>query len=564
MVIQKLPTGQPLQSEGVSRSASGKLQFGASKQNKVLRDGEGRSLGMAWSYDDVVLLGGARTPFGKNGGSLSQVGADTLLKTAMQGTLDKVGLSPEQVDNTLVGNIIANDSHGRFMHKQVPNDLGVPYTAIASEVNRLCGTGFELLRTAADYLTDGGDGVILTGGVENMSRIPLIDDQFLPDAMAFGAEAKARLTEAGTAAMAAGAEYFEELGQESTDTKVMVGAVTKRLIKGDFAGARRLIDKSQAALKAKADFEAVQAEMEEKKAATLGNRKVAQRYAENPGMVLNDGLTDTHAGMVMFQTADELAVRKGISRRDADEYSALSQQRATEAWQAGRFNEDVVPVVLEDGTVVDKDEHLRPGTTADKLGKLGVLDTNREDAITTAGSASGVVDGAAALAVSTGKFAAEKHLPVLAKIKSIAVTGCDPKIMGYGPKVAAQEALKAAGLKLDDMDIVEINEAFAAQVLGVAKSLADEEGVDYDELLGKLNPDGGSIALGHPLAASGTRITLHAANQLKEQDKRFALVSACIGGGQGIAVVIENPGSDWTPPADPDGSEEFRRIGPVV
>ena len=167
----------------------------------------------------------------------------------------------------------------------------------------------------------------------------------------------------------------------------------------------------------------------------------------------------------------------------------------------------------------------------------------------TPGSASGIVDGAAAMLVSTGKLAKEKNLDVLAKLNSVAVTGCDPEIMGYGPVRAAQEAVKSAGLTLDDLDYIEINEAFAGQALSVLKALAEDHakatGRDtkqvFDNLMERFNVDGGAIALGHPLAASGSRITLHAANRLKQDGKRFALVGACIGGGQGIAMVVENP-----------------------
>jgi acetyl-CoA acetyltransferase family protein len=210
------------------------------------------------------------------------------------------------------------------------------------------------------------------------------------------------------------------------------------------------------------------------------------------------------------------------------------------AIEAGRLKEEIRPVRKEDlktGRLpkgvneVAKDEHPRD-TNAQKLAKLATIQ-NREDAIHTAGSSSGLVDGAAAVVVSTGLMAQEKNLPILAKLRSVAVTGCDPKIMGFGPARAIPAALNAAGVKLEDVAFVEVNEAFAGQALAVAQAL----NIPSE----KLNPDGGAIAYGHPIAATGSRITLHAAHRLKQEGQKFAVVSACIGGGQGIAMVLENP-----------------------
>jgi acetyl-CoA acyltransferase 2 len=256
------------------------------------------------------------------------------------------------------------------------------------------------------------------------------------------------------------------------------------------------------------------------------------KSASAMGDSLWDALTDSYTGMPMAITAENLAEKYTISREETDAYGLLSQQRWSAAQAAGRFNSElaVIEIPTKKGvTRVEKDEHPRPETTIESLKKLPPV--FKKEGTVTAGSASGIGDGAAALIMTTEENAKARGWKILGRLVSWGVSGCDPKIMGIGPAPAARAALKRAGLELSQMDLVEVNEAFAAQYIAVEKEL----GLDRE----KTNVDGGAIALAHPLAASGARITTHLLYAVAERKKRYALGSACIGGGQGIAVIIE-------------------------
>ncbi|HVM75929.1 MAG TPA: acetyl-CoA C-acetyltransferase [Candidatus Saccharimonadales bacterium] len=244
------------------------------------------------------------------------------------------------------------------------------------------------------------------------------------------------------------------------------------------------------------------------------------------------GLTDSYCGMPMALTAEKLAEQKGITRKDADAYALRSQQAAEEAVRAGYFKEEISPVEVKQGRksfVVSEDDHRRPDTTMETLEKLPP--SFKKDGMVTAGNASGIVDGAAAVVVTRERTARERGLKPIGRIVSWAVTGVDPTIMGIGPVPATRKALQAAGLTLSQIDRIEVNEAFAAQYLAVEKEL----GLPRD----KTNVNGGAIALGHPLAASGTRLVITVLNELRRRGQRYGLATACIGGGQGIAIIVE-------------------------
>jgi acetyl-CoA acetyltransferase family protein len=245
------------------------------------------------------------------------------------------------------------------------------------------------------------------------------------------------------------------------------------------------------------------------------------------------GLTDSYCGLPMALTAEKLAEQYGVTRKDADAYALRSQQAADAAYKACRMKEELVPVEVKQGKktiVVSEDDHRRPDTTMEILEKLPP--SFKKDGIVTAGNASGIVDGAAAAVVTREKTAKERGLKPTGRIVSWATVGVDPSIMGIGPVPSSQKALHAAGLTLDQIDRVEVNEAFAAQYLAVEKAL----GLNRD----KTNVNGGAIALGHPLAASGTRLVITLLNELKRNGLRYGLATACIGGGQGIAMIVEN------------------------
>ena len=258
------------------------------------------------------------------------------------------------------------------------------------------------------------------------------------------------------------------------------------------------------------------------------------------GGVLEDflmvGLTDSYCGMPMALTAEKLAAQAGITRRDADAYALRSQRAADAAAKACFLKEEIVPVEVKQGRksiVVSEDDHRRPETTMETLEKLPP--SFQKDGIVTAGNASGIVDGAAAVVVTREKTAKERGLKPIGRIISWAAVGVDPSIMGIGPVPATRKALHLAGLKLEQIDRVEVNEAFAAQYLAVEKEL----GLSRE----KTNVNGGAIALGHPLAASGTRLVITVLNELRRKGLKYGLATACIGGGQGIAMIVEALGN---------------------
>ena len=234
------------------------------------------------------------------------------------------------------------------------------------------------------------------------------------------------------------------------------------------------------------------------------------------------------AYMPMGETAENLARKYQITREEQESLAVASHARAAAAWDDGKFAGEVIAVETSDGTV-ERDGCIRPGTNAEVL--AGLEPAFDADGTVTAGTSSPLTDGAAAVLVCTEDYAARNGLSVLARIKSIAVAGCLPEIMGYGPVVSSEKALARAGLKMSDIDVIELNEAFAVQALACARELS----IDLESM----NIDGGAIAIGHPLGATGARITGKAAQILRREDKRYALATQCIGGGQGISTVLE-------------------------
>ncbi|XP_011824445.1 PREDICTED: 3-ketoacyl-CoA thiolase, mitochondrial [Mandrillus leucophaeus] len=245
------------------------------------------------------------------------------------------------------------------------------------------------------------------------------------------------------------------------------------------------------------------------------------------------GLTDQHVQLPMAMTAENLAVKHKISREECDKYALQSQQRWKAANDAGYFNDEMAPIEVKTKKgkqTMQVDEHARPQTTLEQLQKLPPV--FKKDGTVTAGNASGIADGAGAVIIASEDAVKKHNFTPLARIVGYFVSGCDPSIMGIGPVPAISGALKKAGLSLKDMDLVEVNEAFAPQYLAVEKSL------DLD--ISKTNVNGGAIALGHPLGGSGSRITAHLVHELRRRGGKYAVGSACIGGGQGIAVIIQN------------------------
>jgi acetyl-CoA acetyltransferase family protein len=248
-----------------------------------------------------------------------------------------------------------------------------------------------------------------------------------------------------------------------------------------------------------------------------------------------EALTDTYCGFSMAQTAENLAEEYDISREEVDGYALRSQRLAKAAWDEGRFDDEVISVTLLERGVETEfrfDEHIRPETTLEGLGSLRPY--FKKDGLVTAGNASGIGDGSAALVISDAEFTSAHGLQTMGSLVSWAVAGVPPRIMGIGPAPAARKALDKAGLALDDMDLIEVNEAFAPQYVAVEKEL----GLHRD----KVNVNGGAIAVTHPLGATGARITTHLLHELGRRGGGLGLGSACIGGGQGIAVIVRVEG----------------------
>ncbi|MBB1247105.1 acetyl-CoA C-acetyltransferase [Streptomyces durbertensis] len=356
-------------------------------------------------------------------------------------------LDPAAVDDVVLGVVSPHSDQGSDLAKVAAIAAGLPDTVAGVQENRFCASGLEAVNMAAAKVRSGWEDLVLAGGVESMSRVPL----------------------------------------------------------GSDGGA----------------------------------------WAMDPMTSFETNFVPQGIG------ADLIATVEGFSRRDVDEYAALSQERAARAWKEGRFDRSVVPVVDRAGlTVLDRDEHLRPGTTADSLaklkpsfadiGELGGFDAvalkkyhwvERIDHVHHAGNSSGIVDGASLVAIGNAEVGRRYGLTPRARVVSAAVSGADPTIMLTGPAPASRKALAKAGLTIDDIDLVEINEAFAAVVLRFVRDM----GLDLE----KVNVNGGAIALGHPLGATGAMILGTLVDELERRDLRYGLATLCVGGGMGIATVVE-------------------------
>ena len=251
--------------------------------------------------------------------------------------------------------------------------------------------------------------------------------------------------------------------------------------------------------------------------------------------MLWETLVDNHAGCGMGMTAENLAEKYSISREEQDEFAVASQAKATKARESGRFAEEIAPVILKgrkgEEVIFDQDEHIREGTSMESLAKL--KPSFKKEGSVTPGNSSGINDGAAAVVLASEEYVNSNNLKPLAKVVSWGIAGVDPTIMGIGPVPASKKALDKVGLTLDDIGLFELNEAFAAQSLAVLKEL----GIPQE----KVNVNGGAVALGHPVGSSGARVAYSLALEMKKQGVKYGLATLCIGGGQGIAVILENP-----------------------
>ena len=379
---------------------------------------------MSQSQSGAVIVGYARSPFTPAGkGALARVRPDDLMAQVVRALIERTGAKPEDIEDIIIGCAFPEGEQGFNIGRVVGFLADLPITAAGAQVNRWCGSSMSAIHMAAGAIAAGAGDLFVCGGVESMSRVPMLG---------FNPVLNARL------------------------------------------------------------------------------------QAEKP---------DSYIGMGM--TAENLAQRYQIDRDAQQRFAVTSQQRAAAAQAEGRFADEIVPIQTKGGMVAE-DGCIRGDTT--EQGLAGLKPAFLATGTVTAGTSSPLTDGASAVLVASAAYAEKHGLPVLARIASMSVAGCAPEVIGIGPVPAAHKALARAGLEMGAMDLVELNEAFAAQALAVERDLM----LDHS----RVNLDGGAIALGHPLGASGARITGKAASLLARTGGKYAMATMCVGGGQGVATVL--------------------------
>ena len=397
---------------------------------------------------DAFICDAIRTPVGRYGGGLSKVRTDDLGAAPIKALMVRNNeVDWAQVDDVYYGSANQAGEDNRNVARMSGLLAGVPLEVGGATVNRLCGSGMEATAQGARVIRVGEAEMVITGGVESMSRAPFV------------------------------------------------------MAKADVAFSRK---------------------------AEIYDTTIGWRF-------VNPKMEELYGVDAMGETAENLAEERQITREDQDKFALWSQKKAEEAQKLNRFANEIVPVVVPqrrgEDTLMEADEHPRHGTTMEDLSELRAA--FKKGGSVTAGNASGVNDGAAALLLAAERAAIKHGLKPRARIVGAAVAGVPPRIMGIGPAPATRKVFEKTGLALDDMDVLEFNEAFAAQALACTRDLGI---ADDDE---RINPNGGAIALGHPLGMSGARLITTALNELERIDGKYALCTMCIGVGQGIATIIE-------------------------
>jgi len=403
--------------------------------------------------EDVVIVGGARTPFcewqggkrgdGKPGGLLKDVSAIKLGEAAIKGALEKTKTSPENVDHVVMGYALQTCDQAIFGARHAGLGAGIPQEVPMLTLSRICGSGIQSIVTGAQMIMLNEASTVVAGGMENLSQAPHV---------------------------LRGMRDTYKLARPPKEGDVLA--------------------------------------------------KDMEDY-------LFTNLLDGMCGSFMAQTSDEICKRKGVTREETDEFAALSHSRTASSIDSDIWEQEIVEV---DGVTHKDEDHVVRGSTPESL--AGLRTAFGPDSLVTAGNASGVVDGGAAVVIKSATRAKEDGDKPLARIISWGIVGLEPAIMAYGPVPSSRLALEKAGLSIEDIDRWEINEAFAGQAVACIKDL----GLDID----KVNVNGGAVGLGHPLAATGTRLVLTLAHELNRCGGRYGVATACIGGGQGISMVIES------------------------
>jgi acetyl-CoA C-acetyltransferase len=389
--------------------------------------------------ENVVIVAAKRTAVGKFGGAFNSVSAVDLGATVIRSLLETTGVTGEQVDEVILGQVLTAGV-GQNPARQSVIKAGLPKEVPAMTINMVCGSSLKAIMLGAQAIKSGDAEIVIAGGQESMSTSP-------------------------------------------------------HVLNGSRNGLR------------------------------MGDGKLIDS-------MIVDGLWDVYNDYHMGVTAENVAKKYDISRQAQDEFACASQNKAEAAQKAGKFTDEIVPYTIKSkkgDTVVDADEYPRHGTTIEML--AGLRPAFDKDGSVTAGNASGINDGAAMVMLMSASKAKSLGLKPLATIKSYASTGIDPSIMGIGPISASKRCLEIAGWEIGDLDLLEINEAFAAQAIAVNKDM------NWDTA--KVNVNGGAIAIGHPIGASGARVLVSLLHEMQRRDAKKGLTSLCIGGGMGVALAVE-------------------------
>lgn len=421
----------------------------------------------------LAVLAGVRTPFAKAFGALANVPADQLGRIAVEAVLPRANIRLADVGEVVFGNV-AGQADASNIARVIALRSGIPQDRVGHTVNRNCASGMEAVFSAWQILNEGRVDLIVAGGTESMSNVPLLYNR------------KAR-------------DFFLDMHKAGFWGRIglMLGRVRPSLFK--------------------------------------------------PVPALELGLTDPTCGLNMGQTAEVLAKEFGIARAEQDEFALRSHQKATAAWKRGFYADEVVPVPAEltGGEAVSMDTGPRANQSLEALAKLKPI-FDRANGTVTAGNSCPITDGAAAVVLTPADKLAGRQ--PLGYIRDYALAGCDPRRMGLGPVFAIHKLLRKTGLRLADFELIEINEAFAVQILACKKAMASDEfsrrELNDDKAIGeldleKLNVNGGAIALGHPVGTSGTRLIVTLLRALRDRGLKRGLAALCVGGGQGAAVWVE-------------------------
>lgn len=399
--------------------------------------------------DKVYITAARRTAIGAYGGTLKDISLGELGAACIKAALEDSGLDASQVDEVIMGNVMSADQ-GMGPARQASVKAGIPVETPAWAANMICGSGLKSVMLAAQAVQTGQSSVVVAGGMENMSSLPML----VPGQVRFGSK--------------------------------------------------------------------------------MGNLTMKDS-------LITDGLTDAFNQYHMGETAENVADQYGITREEQDRFALSSQRKASEARRSGRFADEIVPMtvrVRRKEVLFREDEYIKEDVSPEGL--AGLRPAFRKEGTVTAGNASGINDGASAVIVASEEAVKRKSLRPMAEVVAFHQVGLEPSVMGLGPLYAIKGLLEKAYLSIDDIGLIELNEAFASQSIGCVKGLAEHFSVPEEVLYDKINVNGGAIALGHPLGASGNRILVTLIHEMKKRDVEFGIASLCIGGGMGVAMLVKN------------------------